>query len=147
MKEIKLTSGMSTVVDDSDYEWLSRYKWSFDRYAYRTKQLPNGRKRSERMHRLIMNPPVGMVVDHINGDKLDNRRENLRVVSQSVNARNIHNPKTKKVPAPQCVTWDEFRSKWKAQICVNYKKIWVGRFSTKEEAESAVNEALREVMP
>jgi hypothetical protein len=146
MKEIKLTQGMVTKVDDTDYGWLSEMgKWQFDRYAYCTRVV-NGKRKSIRMHRLIMNPPEGMVVDHINGDRLDNRRENLRVTTQSVNARNIHNPRPKKIPAPQGITWDKLRGKWKAQGCIGYKKVWLGRYDTIEEASTAVDKFLRGVV-
>lgn len=91
MKKISLTnSPQKVLVDDEDYKWLSAWKWCTDtnpinrnNYALRT----SGGTVS--MHRLIMGQPKGMEVDHINHDTLDNRKENLRVVTTAQNQRNL----------------------------------------------------------
>jgi hypothetical protein len=89
MKEIALTgkigSGKFVIVDDDDYEELNKYKWSMMRsrktdYARRLKNVL--------MHRLISGASDGFVVDHINGNGLDNRKENLRVCTVSQNSKN-----------------------------------------------------------
>lgn len=101
-KTIKLTRGYETLVDDTDFEWLSRYKWyvniSISRglcYAnrqYRSKTLKNKHGKPKQvliaMHRLIMGVPKGKHIDHINHDSLDNRRENLRVC---LSVENLYN--------------------------------------------------------
>ena len=134
MKEILLTQGKVAVVDDVDYEQLSRYKWQFDRYAYRTIVLDNGKKRSIRMHRAIMQPPKGLVVDHINGDKLDNRRSNLRVVEYSVNSINRHCGKRPNSSSKyHGVFWDNSKQKWRAS---SRNKV-IGRYETQEQAAQA----------
>lgn len=140
MKLIELTGNKFTKVDDEDYEWLADYaKWSFDRYAYCTRKIGESKKkRSIRMHRLIMKPPKGMVVDHINGDKLDNRKSNLRITTYSLNIMNRH--KFYKTSNPfRGVYWDKSRNKWMALGCVNYRKFNLGRFNTPEEAAIAFN--------
>jgi hypothetical protein len=82
------------VVDGADYDDLMQYKWYASYPKRRLKpyvvryQNVGGRSRNISIHRHIMNPPDGMVVDHINGDPLDNRRANLRVVSVSDNNHN-----------------------------------------------------------
>lgn len=92
MKEIELTRGFVALVDDEDFEKVSAYSW----YAKPTKNYPNltyaersdwinGRKTRMKMHRLIMGAPAGVVVDHINGNCLDNRRSNLRLCRQKMN--------------------------------------------------------------
>ena len=135
MKEIELTRGKVSLVDDNDYGWLSQNKWQFDRYAYRTIKVGK-KKRSVRMHREIMKPPKGMVVDHINGNKTDNRRENLRVVTQSDNGINRHCGKRAGSSSKYFgVFWDNTKSKWRAMV----RKEIIGRYPTEEEAAIAYN--------
>lgn len=84
MREIPLYGGAIAIIDDVDYENVSRYHWILhDGYA----QSRQG-KNTIHMGRLILNCPVGMEVDHINHDKLDNRRANLRIVTRSQNCAN-----------------------------------------------------------
>lgn len=84
MKEIQLTNGGITLVSDEDYEWLNSYKWykwmnqGGDWYVLMVNVYT-------RMHRMIMNAPPKMKVDHINFNTLDNQRGNLRVVTHSQN--------------------------------------------------------------
>lgn len=69
------------IIDDEDYDRVSKYKWHYSNgYAINSFGY--------RMHRLIMMPPHDLVVDHINHDKLDNRRKNLRVCTQLENSKN-----------------------------------------------------------
>jgi hypothetical protein len=91
IRYIPLTRGLHAIVDAEDYEWLNQYKW----YAgaapgHRTFYARTTRSggRVLLMHRMIMHPPKGKVVDHINGNGLDNRRCNLRICSQGENAQN-----------------------------------------------------------
>lgn len=75
------------LVDDTDYERLSRYTWSLTEKGYAVRrERRGGRCRSIRMHREVLGQPVGGVVDHRNHNRLDNRRENLRVVAAQVNS-------------------------------------------------------------
>jgi len=93
-REISLTQGLVAIVDAGDYVWLSKWKWfakvggcGGDAYAARSVRI-NGKVKTVRMHRLIMDAPDGMEVDHINGNTMDNRRCNLRIVSKSENLAN-----------------------------------------------------------
>ncbi len=98
MKEIKLTRGCVALVDDEDYAELSRHKWYVNvsrrsKYAHRQfRDHGDGTKYGKRvlvlMHRQVMRAPKGKNVDHINGDGLDNRKENLRLCTQSQNLQN-----------------------------------------------------------
>jgi hypothetical protein len=95
-REIPLTQGYITIVDDEDYEELARYKWhvhvrTHGPMARRLgKRDADGKQRSIYMHRQIMQAPLGMDVDHINHDTLDNRRSlNLRVCTRRQNLGNM----------------------------------------------------------
>ena len=89
IRYIPLTRGKFAIVDTADYEWLSQYKWLAT--GNEKRGFYAGRRVGAKlllMHREIMQPPAGMVVDHISGNGLDERRANLRVCSQK---RNSHN--------------------------------------------------------
>ena len=93
MKLIPLTRGQFAMVDDSDYEWLNQWKWMSEKsgnrnYAIRFSKTLNGRRRQIRMHRLIMNTPIGQIVDHKNFNGLDCQRKNMRNCSHSQNRMN-----------------------------------------------------------
>jgi DUF971 family protein len=103
MKEIPLTRGYVTLVDDKDFEQLSAYKWQVQiglNTAYAVASIKNaatGKFQTVRMHRLLLgvtDPKVG--VDHRDSDGLNNQRENLRICTQSQNSRNRPAPKNNK---------------------------------------------------
>jgi hypothetical protein len=80
--EVKLTRGLVTIIDAEDFELVSQYKWCAQRsgntdYAHRR----HG-KTTVKLHRVLLVAPDGMHVDHVNGNGLDNRRENLRLCTQ-----------------------------------------------------------------
>ena len=135
MKKIPLTQGKFAFVDDDDYERLSRYTW----YAYRNHKTFYAATRtpsSLQMHRVIMNNPYGMMVDHKNMDGLDNRKKNLRVCSQSQNAQNS-SKRIDNTSGIKGVSWATRDNRWKAQIRVNGKRIHLGYFISKHEAARA----------
>lgn len=133
MKQIKLTKGQFAIVDDEDYEFLMQYKWCLNGHyaASRT----GGRYVS--MQRLILNTPERMVCDHINGLKLDNRKENLRNCTQSQNYQNRRGKKG--------VCLDQ--GKWRAQIVYREDGVkvqkYLGRFESLEDAQKVYNEAVK----
>lgn len=89
-KRIPLTQGKFAIVDDADYEWLNQWKWHFARqtgYAAR-KDWSGGKPKYLLMHRVILNAPKHLQVDHINGDGLDNRRCNIRLATAAQNSWN-----------------------------------------------------------
>jgi len=89
IRYIPLTRGLHAIVDAEDYEWLSQYKWQAHRTPSGGIYAVHGTSRGQVfMHRMIMRPPEGMVVDHINGNGLDNRRCNLRICTPPENSRN-----------------------------------------------------------
>lgn len=145
MREIPLSRGMVALVDDEDYEELSRYKWSAQYckrrgtyIAVRATSRKSGKK-MVLMHRQIMGLEHGdrRVVDHISvGDTLDNRRSNLRIATNSENMCNSGiRPQNKS--GYKGVFWSGVSQKWTAQIRKNYTKYHLGLFETPEAAHAA----------
>lgn len=139
-KEIPLTKGKVTVVDDEDYERFGKFKWHCvgGRYAARS---VGGRKnkRMVYLHREIIGAKEDEIVDHINGNKLDNRRSNLRVVTVSENLYNtsIRSDNTSGYKGVSFVK--DCRHKWEARIHKNGKKRVLGYFDTPEDAARMYN--------
>lgn len=143
MKQIPLTQGQFTIVDDEDYDELIKLNWcanwsprvkSF--YTVCGKLTDYGRS----MHRIIMSAPKGMVVDHINHDTLDNRKCNLRVCTNSQNLMNSRK-RSNNTSGYKGVFWDKDIHKWRAQITVGKKQKYLGSFISKSDAALAYNEA------
>lgn len=109
-------------------------------YAARGWKL-NGKRFREKMHQLIV--PGAEEVDHINGDTLDNRRSNLRPVTRMQNARN-QGPKSNCKSGFRGVCFDNKRQLWKAEMGLTNKSIYIGRYTTAEEAARAYDEAVYE---
>ncbi len=140
-REILLTQGKVTLVDDCDFEYLSQWKWTYGNrgYVFR-KEYPDKKQNTIWMHRIIMSTPDGMQTDHINGDRLDNRRCNLRLAS---NIQTGQNQKKRRIGQSgyRGVTLNKSTFKWQAQIQVWGKKIYLGLYDTREEAFHAYQEA------
>lgn len=132
MKIIHLTKGMVTLVDDEDFERLSRFKWIFNGVGYASRN-----EGKIYMHREIMNPKKGFVVDHIDRDKLNNQKSNLRIVTRMQNCRNRVKPDIKTTSKFKGVHFDKNRNKWKAEITINYKNKYLGRFDNEMDAVKA----------
>ena len=149
MKIIKLTQGKGAIVDDDCYERLSKYNWQYTYYGYASRgafkeELASGSPSNILMHRELMNAPNGVDVDHINGDRLDNRLENLRLCSRKENLRNtMKRMNTKKGVASskyKGIYWAKDRNKWRATIRFNGKNYHIGTFEDELEAAKAYNE-------
>ncbi|MGB7582952.1 MAG: AP2 domain-containing protein [Sedimentisphaerales bacterium] len=145
-RRIYLGEGEWTILDQQDYYRLGNFKWWLKGfktkcYAFRTSKLGPMKTRFVSLHREIMNPPKGLVVDHRNGDGLDNRRANLRLATHSQNM--INRPKTKSKTTSKFVgvNFDKSRNKWAAKIHYENKKIWLGRFDSEIDAAKAYDEA------
>ena len=135
MRIIQLTQDKFALIDSKDFPIISSYKWCFDgRYA--TTHI-KGKKNY--LHRLLLNVPKGMFSDHINGNKLDNRRCNLRLCTPSQNSMNI--PLTaKNTSGYKGVYFEKERNKWRAQIKFKDKRVRIGRYLTALEAAKTYNQ-------
>lgn len=130
MKQIYLTQGKKAQVDDIDFEWLNQWKWYCDKgYAVRNVAIPNGKQEALYMHRLINQTPKGSDTDHINRNKLDNRRSNLRTATRSLNIIN-RNPRKDNKSGFTGVNWDKQYKKWRALIRKDRRDIQLGLYST-----------------
>lgn len=135
MAFITLTQNKIAIVDDEDYEKVSQYKWHYSTKTrsvkgYAQRKIKNG---DTYMHRFIMNCPKDKVVDHKDGDTLNNKKDNLRICSQSKNMMNktiMSNNKS----GYKGVHFHKLLGRWVAQIKVNDKVIHLGVFDTPEEA-------------
>ena len=147
MNEIELTSGYITIVDDCDAEWLNQYRWRASvskkdsPYVIRFKSVC-GKRIAVLMHRLIMGSIVGReltrleIVDHINGNTLDNRRANLRLSTVAENSRNRGKTKTN-TSGFKGVFRNKNDGSWYSIITVDRKGVFLGRFQDKIEAAHA----------
>lgn len=119
-----------TVVDDQDFVSLSEITW----YAHFERGRVYATSKHVKMHSLILDVPM---VDHKNGDTLDNRRCNLRSATSSQNNRRR---KSKGSSSFKGVSWDAKNLKWRASICVG-REINLGRFLSEEDAAQAYDQA------
>ena len=139
--KIKLGLSRFTEVDEDDFEHLNQWTWSFDgRYAYRKEWLPpvNGKQKYRKiyMQKAVNKTPEGMDTDHINRDKLDNRKVNLRSASRGENEMN--KPKQSgRSSKYRGVCWHAQRGKWKAEIRVKGVRKHLGVFLCEEDAAKA----------
>lgn len=147
MKQVRLTKGLYAIVDDEDYERLNQHRWRcMVGYATRTKLSPRrgGKRKSVQllMHRQILGLIAGdgVVVDHISGNTLDNRRENLRRGTQSQNMAN-RGPTKSNTSGLKGVSFDQSRGKWIAMIGINGKQKNLGRFMDRDDAAAAYQQA------
>lgn len=135
-KNIELPDGSTVKVDASDYEYLSQWKWNnVGGYAARV-VYPTGLKGASYrvlMHRVILACPEKLIVDHINHETLDNRKENLRIATRSQNQWNTLISKNN-TSGHKGINWDRVNKKWRAGVGRNDKYINLGRFDTIEEA-------------
>ena len=142
MKHIKLTRGMVTIVDNADFEELSRYKWHANSTGpgrFYAARCVNSHGKVSMAHQLISILP-GFMVDHINGDTLDNRKSNLRCVTPTQNAQNAR-AKSRGKSVYKGVTWDKCTGKWVVRIWFMGKRLYLGRFDSELVAARVYIEA------
>jgi hypothetical protein len=140
------------VIDAEDEELLGAHRWYRDPrgYAVRQVRVRPGRdgQSSEKMHRVVLGlaPGDGVLSDHVNRNRLDNRRANLRRCNYAENAQNR---KVKRATSSRFrgVTWNEKVGKWRAQVWFEKTPYYLGYFPTEQEAGDAAAAKRRELMP
>lgn len=155
MPTIKLTKGYEAQIDELDADLLAHRWWASvngPKHIYAQRYRGKTDRGYEKIHlhreigqRIMGGPiPSGMVVDHINGDTLDNRRDNLRVVPHHVNTWN--QVRAGRDSHSGVVGVRLHRNRWQAYICTGHKMRALGSFDTMEEARAARLAAERERM-
>jgi hypothetical protein len=147
-RTIPLTQGHVAVVDDEDHEWLSQWRWCTKKIV-----LANGRTKlyahrrigasTITMHRLIMGVNSGEIVDHIDGDGLNNRRSNLRKATVAANCWNS-NSRRNTSSHYKGVSWHRHVGKWGAAIRLCGRSQHLGYFTDETEAALAYDRAAKE---
>jgi hypothetical protein len=141
-RRIPLTQGKFAIVDPADYDKLAKYKWFAMRsrrglYAVRMVTTKNGRRKKIRMHRQILNVPADKFVDHINHNGLDNRKDNLRIVTNMQNSWNKRKQRGSYSSQYKGVSWAKRPGKWHAEIYCRGRKIFIGYFDDEKAAARA----------
>lgn len=141
MKELKLACGAVTLVDDEDYEGLSQFSWRRVR-GYAVSSV--GERVILRLHRAILQAPEGLEVDHVNGNTLDNRKENLRLCTRQQNMCNQRVSKAN-TSGRKGVSWRKDLASWAAYITVHGKRVHLGFFLDRDDAAKAYDVASRKL--
>lgn len=137
--------GQYTLIDSTDYEWLSQWTWHIDGKGYVIRRWKKDGRWCGHvfMHRQILNVTDSKIeVDHINHNILDNRRKNLRLCTRSQNMGN-QKLRVSSISGYKGVSWHKTAKRWQAMIRVNKRGIALGYYSTKEQAALAYNEAAK----
>lgn len=136
IRKIALTKGMVALIDYEDVEKIMKHNWCFDdKYA-----ASCIKRKKVYMHRFILNAPLNKEVDHINGNKLDNRKCNLRLVEDVENqwhrSKNYNN-----LTGFKGVSFNKEHKKYSATIMARGKKYFIGYFNKVEDAANAYEQA------
>jgi hypothetical protein len=139
MKEIQLTRGKIAIVDNEDYDMLSQFNWCYSQVGYAVSRIDN---KVRYLHRILLGEN-SLYVDHINRNKLDNRRSNLRVCDGTQNNANIPKPKTN-TSGYKGVHWAKNAGKWVAQIWVRGEYNYLGLIEDVSDAAMEYDRAATE---
>lgn len=152
--QIETTQGQVAQVSPEDWDMLSEYKWGVQRIRntgrfYAISRMGRSKVNGDQppclaMHRVIMGNPEDRVVDHINGDGLDNRRANLRLATVSQNASNCRTPITN-TSGYKGVSWSKKSRRWQSLIRFDGNRRFLGLYNTPLEAHEAYCAAAREL--
>jgi hypothetical protein len=146
-QRIKLTRGKYAIVDPEDFERFNRYKWhcSQSNYAVRaaTIKTEKGRKQVELfMHKVVCPPPQGLIVDHINRNRLDNRRANLRPATWTQNAWN-RSKRSRQKTRYKGIRYQKDTKRWQVRLMIEGRRISFGCYNDEKEAAKAYDAAAK----
>ena len=135
MKTIELTRGKFTIVDDVDFKRLSQHKWHASTLGYACRKINvDGKQKTWYLHwEIVGKPPKGLCTDHKNGNRLDNRKENLRICTGSENSQNSHKHRAGRVVGVMTLR-ARGRTYYYATRTINGRSHVLGRGKTPEEA-------------
>ena len=128
------------MVDDEDFDFLNQIHWQVDAFkcvGCHTKK--DGKKSNILMHRMIMKPPKGVEIDHIDGNRLNNQKSNLRFATSSQNKINRGARKDNK-SGYKGVSWHKQRNCWAVRLMINGKYQHLGLFQDKHKAAQVYND-------
>jgi hypothetical protein len=143
MGKIVLTDRKEILISEKDYSLISHYHWRYDKtlkHVVTDISKGHGKSKATKMGNLLMQPPKGMYVLHLNGDNLDNRRENLRIVNKAEMEASRPPYKTN-TSGFKGVSYHKLSRKWRAKIRFKNKNIYLGEFNDIISAAKAYNYA------
>lgn len=128
-QSIRLRNGVCAYLDDADYDRSTDFHWHKTLNGYAAGSVvEQGVRKRVYLHRWLMNAQPGQLVDHIDGNKLNNRRSNLRLVTRSQNQANRRRNRTSR-SRYKGVTWHKRRRLWMARIQVRGRRITIGYYA------------------
>jgi hypothetical protein len=147
-RRIKLTRGQYAIVDPEDFERLNQLEWHCTHRGYAKRAVPDksakGRQRLVWMHRELCPVPEGMFVDHINRNRLDNRKANLRPATHRQNVWNRTLNRKLGGTFYRGIRWDKSRKKWRVRLRVDGHLKSFGFYSDEVEAAKAYDRVARQ---
>lgn len=148
MQQMMLHSGECILLDSEDYQKITKWKWQLSPTGYVARSTCYKTKRKRiYLHRVLTNCPADKVVDHINKNKLDNRKCNLRICSQRENTVANNGWTNAQIPY-KGVTYmsssgKKILTKFRARIYANHKEINLGVYNSAVEAAQAYDQAAK----
>jgi hypothetical protein len=147
-RRIYLGEGIWTILDQEDYYLYGHIKWCLGAHRARAYAISGARDRKGKiqtisLHGVIMKPRKGLVVDHRNGDSLDNRKANLRLATRTQNSCNKQKTKSKTTSKYIGVSYEKGQKRWAVKVKYRGKSHWVGGFKSEIEAAKARDKAAK----